>query len=144
MSGYIWTDGLSRSQLDQDGQINSGAPVGIYGQVGQMDVKVGQVRSDRVQIWMDEQVYLNGLGRYGQTGWVDMDRYVGRHGQTGTYRQTSEQIWMDICWIDMNGHMQVDMDGRVGMNEQVGQIWTQLGQLQSDRLGRYGWMSRHE
>lgn len=110
---YIWTDKLSRWQLDIDGQISSDITVGRYGHGGQMDVKVGQIWSDSVWIWMDEQIYLNGLGRYGQTGLVDIGRYVGSYGQTGWIdlrkldiwtgrcRQTSKQIWTN--WLDMDG-----------------------------------------
>lgn len=55
-----------------------------------------------------------------QAGWIWTDMQVGMDRQVHIDRRVSRYGW--ICWIDMNGHMQVDMDGRVGMNEQVGQI----------------------
>lgn len=44
------------------------------------------------QIQIYQYVDMDSLGRYGQTGWVYMGRYVGRHGQTG---------WIDLRQLDI-------------------------------------------
>lgn len=84
---------------------------------------------------------MNRLGSYGQTGWVDMDRRIGRPGPMGQvaekvvkYRWTDRYRHMSRVDIDkfgkygwtvgIKGHIDVDIDGRVGIYEQVGQIWT--------------------